>query len=171
MRSLPTVASLRDWLRRGWPTSPSGRAAAAGIAALAVLAALFVTLGLRSGATLLALPQGRTAPIVRDGRAEQAFSVACDENEEIGGAAEAEIADGQQIDGVVRDVVEKDEPVRDPTRQIDPAVAGARCEASFRWRIGADQGGFTCDAENSMTWEFNPFKSRKPSDHVRIDFA
>ena len=59
MRSLPTVASLRDWLRRGWPTSPSGRAAAAGIAALAVMAALFVTLGLRSGATLLALPQGR----------------------------------------------------------------------------------------------------------------
>src|SRR5262249_19960944 len=59
MRSLPTIASLRDWLRRSWPTSPSGRAAAPGVAALAVLAALFVTLGLRSGATLLALPQGR----------------------------------------------------------------------------------------------------------------
>src|SRR5262249_2486965 len=59
MHSWPTIASLRDRLRGSWPTSPSGRAAAAGIAALAVLTALFVTFGLRAGATLLALPQGR----------------------------------------------------------------------------------------------------------------
>jgi hypothetical protein len=59
MHSWPTVASVRDRLRRSWPTSASGRAAAAGIAALVVLAVLFVAFGLRSGATLLALPQGQ----------------------------------------------------------------------------------------------------------------
>jgi hypothetical protein len=53
------VASVRDRLRRSWPASASGRAAAAGIAALVVLAVLFVAFGLRSGATLLALPQGQ----------------------------------------------------------------------------------------------------------------
>ena len=79
--------------------------------------------------------------------------VACDEHEEIGGAAEAEIADRQQIDDVVRDMVEENEPVCDPARQSDPAIARAGCKTLIRRLVRGGQicGGQVCGGQDDLT--------------------
>ena len=49
--------------------------------------------------------------------------IAGDEDEDFGGVAEAVIADGDPADDVGRDMVEKDQPERDPTEQVEPQIA------------------------------------------------
>jgi hypothetical protein len=61
-------ARLKEWLRQPGRISPAARAAAAFLAALLAIVALFAAIGLRSGGvsawtgSLLALPQGRIVP-------------------------------------------------------------------------------------------------------------
>src|ERR1700757_2314800 len=45
------------------------------------------------------------------------------EGEQGGGAAETEVPHGQEIDHVIRNMVEQHEPVGEPAREIDPQIA------------------------------------------------
>ena len=52
-------------------------------------------------------------------------------HEQVGRAAESEIAYRQLADGVVRNVVQKQKPDRDPVREVEPEVAIARREVDL----------------------------------------
>ncbi|MGY3464282.1 hypothetical protein ACVW0I_001153 [Bradyrhizobium sp. LM6.11] len=49
-------------------------------------------------------------------------AIAGHEHEQICGAAEAEVSQRQQVDDIVRDVVDENRPVGDAERQIEPGV-------------------------------------------------
>ena len=57
---------------------------------------------------------------------DEGRGVAGNENEDLGGVAEAVIADGEPVDDVAGNVVEKDQPQRDAAEQIEPQVALGR---------------------------------------------
>jgi hypothetical protein len=57
-------------------------------------------------------------PAVDEGR-----GVAGDENEDLGRVAEAVVANGDPGDEIGRDVIEKDQPQREATEQIEPQIA------------------------------------------------
>ena len=54
--------------------------------------------------------------------------IAADKHEQVGGAAESEIAHGQQADRIVRDVIQKEKPGRDTKQQTESEIAVARGE-------------------------------------------
>ena len=54
--------------------------------------------------------------------------ITADEHEQVGGAAEPEIAHGQQADRIVRDVVQKKKPGRDTKQETESEIAVARGE-------------------------------------------
>jgi hypothetical protein len=64
---------------------------------------------------------------------DEGRGVAGDEDEDFGRVAEAVIADGRPGDQVGRNVVEKDQPQRNPTEQVEPQIASGR--------RGGDHGG------------------------------
>ena len=59
---------------------------------------------------------------------EDRRGVTGDEYEQVGGAAESEISKSQQVDDIVRDVIEQKEPDGDPAHEIDPLVVPVRRE-------------------------------------------
>ena len=52
--------------------------------------------------------------------------ITSDEHEQVGGAAESEIPDGQQADCVMWDVIQKEKPGRDAEQETEPEIAIAR---------------------------------------------
>lgn len=58
-----------------------------------------------------------------DSGVDNGCGIAGDEDEQIGRAAEAEIAQGQRADRVVGDVVQEQKPVRDAEQQGNPEIA------------------------------------------------
>ena len=58
--------------------------------------------------------------------------VARDEDEDLGGVAEAVIAHGEPAHDVGRDVVDEDEPQRQPAEQVEPDVATGRDDGARR---------------------------------------
>ena len=60
-------------------------------------------------------------PAVDEGR-----GVAGDEDEDFGGVAETVIADGDPAHQIGRNVVEKDQPERQPAEQVKPQVPSGR---------------------------------------------
>ena len=61
---------------------------------------------------------------------DEAGEITGDENEELGGVAETVIAQRQPADEVLGDMVEKDHPLTDASKQVEPQVA-----------LGGTQGG------------------------------
>ena len=59
---------------------------------------------------------------------ENRGGVAADKYEQIGGAAESEIPQGQRTDRVMRDVIQKQKPGRDTKQQTEPEIAVARSD-------------------------------------------
>ena len=57
---------------------------------------------------------------------DEGRGIAGDEDEDFGGVAKAVIADGDPTHRIGRNVVEEDEPERQPTEQIKPQIAFAR---------------------------------------------
>src|SRR5262249_12470432 len=57
---------------------------------------------------------------------DEGGGVAGDENEYLGGVTEPVVPDGDPVNTVRRDVVEKDQPQCDPAEQIEPQIASAR---------------------------------------------
>ena len=68
----------------------------------------------------------RESAIEHHPRIDERGGVAGDENEQVGGIAEAVVALREPIDRVVRDVVEIDRPVRETTQNVEPIVAPFR---------------------------------------------
>ena len=54
---------------------------------------------------------------------DEGGGVAGNEDEQVGGVAEAVIPRGDPVHDVVGDVVQKDRPVRDPAKQVEPQIA------------------------------------------------
>ena len=54
---------------------------------------------------------------------DEGRGVAGDEDEDFGGVAEAVVADGEPGDDVVRNVIEEDQPERQPAKQVEPQIA------------------------------------------------
>ena len=62
---------------------------------------------------------------------EDGGGVAADEHEQVGGAAESEVAHGQQADRIVRNVIQKEKPGRDTKQETESKIAVARGELSL----------------------------------------
>src|SRR5262249_61374093 len=62
----------------------------------------------------------------KGGAVREGGGVAQNEIEFWVGVPEAVIADGEPVHDILRDVIEKDQPQRDTTEQIEPQVASAR---------------------------------------------
>ncbi|MFK4663974.1 hypothetical protein ABIF76_004828 [Bradyrhizobium ottawaense] len=62
------------------------------------------------------------APFKRHPAVDDGDAIADDEHEQVSRAAEAEIAQRQQVDDVVWDMVDENRPVGDTERQIQPGV-------------------------------------------------
>ena len=59
---------------------------------------------------------------------EDCGSIAADKHEQVGSAAEPEIAHGQQADRIVRDVIQKEKPGRETKQETESEIAVARGE-------------------------------------------
>ena len=71
---------------------------------------------------------------------DESRRVAGNEDEDFGRVAEAVVADGEPGDDVVRHVIEKDQPEREPAKQIEPQIASGRhgCTGTAgAWIIGS----------------------------------
>ena len=62
---------------------------------------------------------------------EDRGGVTADEHEQVGGAAESEVAHGQLADRIVRDVIQKEKPGRDTKQETESEIAVARSELSL----------------------------------------
>ncbi len=71
------------------------------------------------------------AALEHHARIDEGCRVAGDEDEQIGGVAEAEVLLGNPIHRVVRDMVEIDRPVGEATQQVQTIVAATRWQDSF----------------------------------------
>ena len=71
------------------------------------------------------------APLQHHPSIEDRGGIAADEHEQVGGAAESEIAHGQQADRIVRDVIQKEKPGRDAKQETESEIAVARSELSL----------------------------------------
>ena len=77
---------------------------------------------------------------------DEGRGVAGDEDEDLGGVAEAVIADGEPGDDVVRNVVEEDQPERQPAEQIEPQIAPGSGRRDRCPLEGGDRGDCGLDA-------------------------
>ncbi len=69
---------------------------------------------------------------------ENRRSIAGDEDENIRGAAQSEVSNRDQAHDIVGNMIHKDEPVRQPSKQVEPVVASVCRENSF----DVHEGGF-----------------------------
>ena len=76
---------------------------------------------------------------------DEGRGIAGDEDEDLGRVAEAVIADGEPGDDVVRDMVEEDQPEREPAEQVEPQVASGRGHG--RGRGGVHSGDLSCGGD------------------------
>ena len=84
-----------------------------------------ITLPAKTGGALQFFGRARhhDAAVVHLAAVDERRRVAGDEDEDLGRVAEAVIADGDPAHDVRRDVVEKDQPQREPAKQVEAEVA------------------------------------------------
>src|SRR5262249_46132334 len=75
------------------------------------------------GSTEEARRRDNVAALYRHPAVDHGDTITHHEYEEISSTAEAEVSQRQQVDDVVRDMVDEDRPVGDTERQIQPRVA------------------------------------------------
>src|SRR5262249_61862303 len=71
---------------------------------------------------------------------ENRRGVAGSEDEEISGSSKSEISQRQQIDRVVGDVIDKDEPVRDPEHEKNAKITAVFVKGGLHERVHVQMG-------------------------------